>query len=184
MRLQTLKGVFWLEWMIDSAHTLVNFSIRHMAVTTVRGRFDNITGKVDVEGGKIVSAEIDIPTGSVNTNQPDRDTHLKSGDFFDAENHPNMHFSMTKLEPVEGEQYRMIGDLTIRGTTKPITFDATISGAFTDPWGNERMGISLEGKLERSAWNLTWNVVVEAGRLMLSDQVKLEVDAELFHSKS
>ncbi len=178
-----MKGVSGLEWTIDSAHTQANFAVRHMAVTTVRGRFDNITGKVEVQDGKLVNAAIDIPTTSVNTNEPDRDKHLKSADFFDAENHPTMHFSMTSAQQVSGDEYKLSGNLTIRDITHPVTLDATISQSFTDPWGNERIGISLTGKLDRKAWNLTWNVLVEAGRFLVSDEVKVEVDAQIFHPK-
>jgi polyisoprenoid-binding protein YceI len=178
-----VKGESGLEWTIDSAHSQANFSVRHMAVSTVRGRFDNITGKVDVEGGKLASAEIDIPISSVNTNEGDRDKHLKSADFFDADNHPSMHFSMKGAQQVSGDEYKLSGDLTIRGVSQPVTLDATISEPFTDPWGNERIGVSVTGKLDRKAWNLTWNVLVEAGRFLVSDEVKIEVDAQIFHPK-
>ncbi|MDA8345547.1 MAG: YceI family protein [Thermaerobacter sp.] len=169
--------------MIDTSHTSANFSVRHMAITTVRGQFEKISGKVEVDGGKLMGAEVDIDVSSVNTHEENRDNHLKSADFFDVENHPHMHFSMTNAEQVRGDDYRLTGNLTIRGITKPVTLNATISEPFTDPWGNERLGVTLEGKVDRNEWNLKWNQVLEAGRLLVGNDVKIEVDAQAFHPK-
>ncbi len=177
------KGVSWLEWMIDTSHTNVNFSVRHMAISTVRGSFEKISGTVDVESGKLTGADVDIEVASVNTRDQNRDNHLRSADFFDAESHPHLHFKMTKAEPVRGEEYKLSGELTIRGITKPVTLDATISAPFTDPWGNERMGVVLEGKINRNDFELKWNQVLEAGRLLVGNDVKIEVDAQAFHPK-
>jgi polyisoprenoid-binding protein YceI len=153
-----------------------------MMIATVRGHFDAASGSAQVEDGKVQSAKVDIVVGSIATRDAQRDAHLKSGDFFDAENHPHLHFESTRVEHVSGENYRIVGNLTIRGTTRPMTLDAEIAPAIKDPWGNDRIGVSATGLVDRKEFGLNWNVALEAGGVLVGDQVKIEVDAEFFHA--
>ncbi len=171
-----------MEWQLDGSHTSASFSVRHMMIATVRGHFDAASGSAQVEDGKVQSAKVDIVVGSIATRDAQRDAHLKSGDFFDAENHPHLHFESTRVEHVSGENYRIVGNLTIRGTTRPMTLDAEIAPAIKDPWGNDRIGVSATGLVDRKEFGLNWNVALEAGGVLVGDQVKIEVDAEFFHA--
>jgi polyisoprenoid-binding protein YceI len=155
-----------------------------MMIATVRGHFDQAAGSAEVEGGSLTGAKVDIAVGSINTREPQRDAHLKSADFFDAENHPHLHFETTSVEHVAGDRYKVQGDLTIRGTTRPVTLEAEVTPAIRDPWGNERLGVSATGQLDRKDFGLVWNVALEAGGVLVGDQVKIEVDAEFFHAPS
>jgi polyisoprenoid-binding protein YceI len=170
-----------MEWQLDGSHTSASFSVRHMMIATVRGHFDQASGSADVEDGKIRSAKVDIAAASVATRDEGRDNHLKSADFFDVENHPHLHFETSQLEHVGGDKYRVAGNLTIRGVTQPITMDATITPVVKDPWGNDRLGISATATLNRHDFNLNWNVALEAGGVLVGEQVKIEVDAEFVH---
>ncbi len=171
-----------MEWQLDASHTSASFSVRHMMIATVRGHFDQASGSADVEDGKIRSAKVDIATGSVATRDAGRDQHLKSADFFDIENHPHLHFETSNVEHVDGDKYRIEGNLTIRGVTRPITLEAEITPVVKDPWGNDRLGVSATGQLNRKEFNLNWNVALEAGGVLVGEQVKIEVDAEFTHA--
>lgn len=173
-----------MEWQLDAAHTSASFSVRHMMISAVRGHFDQASGSAQVEDGKVKSASVDIDVASIATRDAQRDAHLKSGDFFDAENHPHLHFETTQVEHVADDKYRIGGNLTIRGTTRPVTLDAEIAPAIKDPWGNDRIGVSAKGQIDRKEFGLTWNMALEAGGVMVGDQVKVEVDAEFFHAPS
>lgn len=173
-----------MEWQLDGSHTSASFSVRHMMIATVRGHFDQASGSAEVEDGKLQSAKVDIEVGSIATRDPQRDAHLKSGDFFDAESHPHLHFETSRVEHVAGDKHRIIGNLTIRGTTRPLTLDAEISQAIKDPWGNDRFGVSATGQVDRKEYGLNWNVALEAGGVLVGDQVKIELDAEFFHAPS
>ncbi len=173
-----------MQWQLDGSHTSASFSVRHMMIATVRGHFDQVSGSAEIEDGKVRSAQVDIAVGSISTRDAQRDAHLKSGDFFDAENHPHLHFETGSLEHVSGDKYRISGNLTMRGTTHPITLDAEITPAIKDPWGNERIGVSAAGQLDRKAFGLNWNAALEAGGVVVGEQVKIEVDAEFFHASN
>jgi len=170
-----------MAWQLDGAHTSASFAVRHMMISTVRGGFDKASGSAEVENGELKSAKVDIEMGSVATRDAQRDAHLKSQDFFDVEHHPLLQFATTSVESAGGTSYRVAGDLTIRGVTKPVTLQAEITPPVRDPWGNERIGVSATGQIDRTDFGLTWNAALEAGGVLVGEQVKIEVDAEFVH---
>ncbi len=163
-------------WNIDPSHSTIGFSVKHMMIATVRGRFTAFAGTVtaDEQG----SARIDgvVQAASIDTNERQRDEHLRSADFFDAANHPEIHFASLGLIPTGADEYRVTGDLTIKGTTHQITLDATVNGAGTDPWGNERIALEASGTISRKAFGLNWNQVLEAGGVLVGDKITITLD--------
>lgn len=168
------------KWTVDPAHSSIDFSTKHMMVTTVRGQFTEFNADINADPENMADADITftIDTASVDTRNADRDNHLRSGDFFDAEKYPTMTFKATKIEAKGGNEYAITGDLTIRDVTHPATFDVTYEGTFKDPWGNQKAGFTGETKISRKDWNLTWNVALEAGGMLVSDQVKISFDIQ------
>jgi polyisoprenoid-binding protein YceI len=153
-------------WNIDRSHSRVEFSIRHMGIATIRGSFADFDGVID--GGEEPHVSGAIRVASVDTRDQARDGHLQSPDFFDAERHPEITFASTRLEPG-----RVVGDLTIRGVTREVELAARITGAATDPWGNERLGLELEGEIDRHEFGVSWNTPLPTGGLLLGDTVRL-----------
>ncbi len=168
------------RWNIDPAHSEVGFAAKHMMISTVRGRFSDVSGFIDFDEHNPESAKIDVEVGvtSIDTRQEGRDNHLRSADFFDAETHPSMKFVSTKVEHLKGSQYKVTGDLTIRGTTNPVTLDATFEGAHPDPWGGTRAGFTANGKINRHEFGLDWNATIEAGGVVVGPEVKLQFEVE------
>jgi polyisoprenoid-binding protein YceI len=165
-------------WTIDPAHALVEFAVKHMAIATVRGHFKSFTGTGTTNAAGMPTAlRMEIETGSVSTNNDQRDGHLRSGDFFDAEKFPTMTFTSTKVSGAP-DAVAITGDLTIRGVTHPVTLTGEMSQVMTDPWGNKRTSLAVTGKLSREKWGLTWNQALEFGGLMVGDEVKLHIEAE------
>ncbi len=176
----TAQAIGVSRWEIDPAHTLVEFSAKHMMVTTVRGRFSGVKGSIelnDVDPTKSsVTAEIDA--GSLDTRTEQRDNHLRSADFLDVEHHPTITFRSTKVDHGRGDHYTVVGDLTIRGTTRPVTLDATLNGKGKTPYGTEVVGFSAETTINRKDWGLNWNVALEAGGLLVGDTIKIVLEVE------
>ncbi len=168
------------RWNIDPAHSEVGFAAKHMMISTVRGRFSEISGYIDFDENDPESAKIDVEVGvaSVDTRQEGRDNHLRSADFFDTENHPSMKFVSTKVEHLKGNEYKVTGDLTIRGNTNPVTLDATFEGTHPDPWGGTRAGFAASGKVNRNEFGLTYNAAIEAGGVVIGPEIKLQLDVE------
>ena len=168
-------------WAIDSMHAEVGFAVKHLMISTVRGRFGAVTGTVMLDPANprasLVDATIDV--ASIDTRQEMRDNHLRSPDFFDAANYPTMHFISKRIDGDIQRKFRVVGDLTIRGVTREVTLDATNEGSTKDPWGNDRVGISASGKLNRNDFGLTWNQALEAGGVLVGEDVKLSFDVEL-----
>ncbi|UYQ64604.1 YceI family protein [Streptomyces peucetius] len=166
------------EYAIDPAHSSIGFTVRHAMVTNVRGSFGEHEGTLRLDGTdpSRSSASIDVAIASVDTGIADRDGHLRSGDFFDAENFPKMTFRSTAAEQLGGDRYRITGDLTIKDVTRPLSIDLQFQGAATDVYGNERVGFEGGAQILRSDWGLTWNAALEAGGVMVSDKVKLTFD--------
>lgn len=172
---------------IDSAHSSLQFSVRHLMVSNVRGTFTGVKGTVlhDVANPSASSVEATIDVNTVNTHDAQRDTHLKSPDFFDVATYPTIAFRSTKVEKKSDDQFAVTGDLTIHGVTKPVILDVTeVSEQTKDPWGNARIGASMKTKLKRSEFGLTWNAALETGGLMIGDDVKLDFEIELVKAKS
>jgi polyisoprenoid-binding protein YceI len=167
-------------WTIDPAHTDVAFSVRHMGLSTVRGRFERVAGTVDTGAdGAPTAVRIEIETASINTGSKDRDAHLRSGDFFDADANPTITFVSDRVTELEGGRFEVAGDLTMHGVTKPVVLDAEIGAPITDPWGAQRRAATASAKLNRKDWGLTWNQILEAGALLVSEDVKLSIDVQV-----
>jgi polyisoprenoid-binding protein YceI len=166
-----------MQWAFDPAHSQIQFSVKHMGISTVRGSFQSFTGQIAEEQGQVQSVTVDIDMASLTTSSEQRDTHLKSADFFDVETHPKGTFVLKTFER-NGDEVTATGDLTLRGTTKPVTLKGEIGGPAKDPWGNEKVSAVLETKISRKEWGLTWNVALEAGGVLVSDDVKLHIDVQ------
>lgn len=164
-------------WTVDPAHSRVGFAVKHLGIATVRGSFDGFEGTLAVGDDlsrSTISATIDVT--SVNTNEEQRDTHLRSADFFDAETHPKLVFESTAIAPVDDETFQIAGALTMRGVTRPVELEAIVEGTETDPWGNERVGLQITGQLNRSEFGMTFNQALGGGNVLVSDKVKLSLD--------
>ncbi|WP_405900086.1 YceI family protein [Streptomyces sp. NBC_00727] len=166
------------DYTIDPAHSSIGFTVRHAMVTNVRGSFAEHEGSLKLDGGDPAgsTASIDVRIASVDTGIKDRDGHLVSGDFFDAEKFPLMTFRSTSAEQLGGDKYRVTGDLTIKDVTRPLSIDLEFNGSAKDVYGNERVGFEGGAEILRSDWGLTWNAALETGGVMVSDKVKLNFD--------
>ena len=171
-------------WQLDPAHSNVEFAVKHLMIATVRGRFGNVSGSVQVDESNPLSAKIDvtIDPASIDTRQEQRDAHLRSPDFFDVAQYPNIRFVGKRLEGDPADEFRIIGDLTIRGVTKEIAVNVTNEGQGIDPWGNLRAGFSASAKIDRREFGLTWNQALETGGVVVANEIKVSVDAELFRA--
>lgn len=166
------------SYQLDPAHTRVGFAARYALVTRVHGRFDSFEGRLHLDASNTArcSVALTIDAASIRTNNADRDAHLCSGDFFDVERYPTITFESTGLTALGDRRYRVTGDLTIKAITGPVDLDLTYQGSCVDPYGQLRLGVEGAASLQRSDWGLTWNVALEAGGLVLSDRIDLELD--------
>ena len=170
-----------MAWQIDPAHSEIQFSARHMMIATVRGQFKNFTGTVEADEQNPTLAQVDvrIETTSLVTGDEKRDGHLRSPDFFDVETYPYITFKSTRVEQLDAERGKLHGDLTIRGVTKPVTLDIEYAGQATSPWGTTSAGFSAQTKISRKEWGLNWNVALETGGWLVSDEIKINIELEL-----
>ncbi|HXU23425.1 MAG TPA: YceI family protein [Tepidiformaceae bacterium] len=170
-----------MPFALDPAHSSFEFSVRHMVISSTKGRFAKFDATAEIDEANLVnsSATITIDTNSIDTREEARDNHLRSADFFDAANFPTMTYVTKRIEPKGGNDYRIIGDLTVRDMTHEVPLQAEVTGPIKDPYGNTRYGISAEGKINRKDWGLNWNAVMEAGGLLVGDEVKLSAELEL-----
>lgn len=168
------------KWTLDPAHSEIQFKVRHMMIANVTGKFHQFDANVETEGDDFSTAKIGFSADidSVNTGSEQRDAHLKSEDFFDAANHPKMTFEGSSLEKTSDDQYKLEGKLTIRETTKPIVLNVEYGGMQQDPWGNTRVGFSIDGKLNRKEYGLHWHAVTEAGGIVAGDEVKIHAEVQ------
>jgi polyisoprenoid-binding protein YceI len=166
------------DYTLDPAHSTIGFVARHAMVTNVKGSFHDFEGTLHLDGSDPSSstASVDVRMDSIDTGSADRDNHLRSSDFFKIDDHPTMTFRSTGAEALSGDDYRITGDLTLLGTTKPITIDLEFNGAAKDPFGNERVGFEGKAEILRSEWGLTWNAALETGGVLVSDKIKLVFD--------
>jgi polyisoprenoid-binding protein YceI len=172
---------------IDPAHSSIQFSIRHMMVSNVRGSFTGVKGVIVHDASNPANSRIDaeIEVNTVNTNDSNRDAHLKTAEFFDVEKYPTMKFVSTKVEKTGENEYKATGDLTIHGVTKQVVLTVDeVSAEGKDPWGNIRMGASAKGKINRKDFGLTWTAALETGGVLVGDEVKLEFDIEAIKAQS
>jgi polyisoprenoid-binding protein YceI len=168
-------------WTIDPVHSSVEFAVRHLMITTVKGRFTDVTGTVvlDETDPRNASAEITVGVASIDTREAQRDAHLRSADFFDAGTFPTLTFRSRKVADIARDGFTLVGDLTIHGVTREVALDVTTEGRSKDPWGGERAGYSATAKIKRSEFGLTWNQLLETGGLAVSDDVKITLDVQL-----
>ncbi|OQR63632.1 polyisoprenoid-binding protein [Streptomyces maremycinicus] len=166
------------DYTIDPAHSTIGFVARHAMVTNVKGKFNEFTGSLHLDGSdpSKSSATIDVTMDSIDTGSADRDGHLKTADFFKTDEFPAMTFRSTSAQALGGDDYRITGDLTILGVTKPLSIDLEFNGSAKDPFGNERVGFEGKAEILRSAWGLTWNAALETGGVLVSDKIKLNFD--------
>jgi polyisoprenoid-binding protein YceI len=168
-------------WKIDPAHTIAAFSARHMMVTTVRGTLGKVSGSLEFNLANPAAAQLDvtIDTAGLNSGVADRDNHLRSADFLDVANYPTITFKSTRVEPTSENSAKVYGNLTIRGVTRPVAIDVEYLGQTPSPFGDTRAGFTGTLKINREDWGLTWNVAIEAGGVLVSKEVKIELDAEV-----
>jgi polyisoprenoid-binding protein YceI len=169
-------------WQIDPAHSAAHFSVRHLMISNVRGEFTNISGSARIDPADLSnsSVEVTIQAASLSTREPQRDEHLRSADFFDVAKYPALTFRSKRIESLGAEYLKLVGDLTIHGVTKEVTLD--IEGptpAIKDPWGNVRAGVTGSTKINRKDFGLVWNALTETGGLVVGDEVKITIEAEL-----
>lgn len=170
-----------MNWIIDAAHSQIEFSVRHMMISKVRGRFEQFSGKVGFDQENPTNTEVDVTivAESLNTRHADRDAHLKSADFFDVANYPELRFISTQVEMIDTNNGKLHGDLTIRGQTHPVVLDVQYSGLAQSPWGTTSAGFSASGTIDRKQWGLVWNVALETGGILVGDTITIEIELEL-----
>lgn len=169
------------KWQIDQAHSTIGFEVKHMMVSKVKGQFTNYSADVEVDDlSDLTSAKIDITidTTSIHTSNDDRDNHLKSAEFFDIEQFPDIKFTSTSITK-DGDDYKVSGDLSIKNETKPVVFDVEYGGKGTNPWGVEVYGFEAETKIDREEFGLTWNAALETGGVLVGKDIKIKVELEL-----
>lgn len=168
------------NWQIDAAHTNVEFAVRHLMISTVKGRFGDIAGALTLDPGNPAEAsvEVTLKTASIDTRQEQRDAHLRSADFFEAEKYPVITFRSTRIEGDTESDFRVYGDLTIRDVTREIVLNVIREGQATDPWGGQRVAFSATGKIDRKTFGLTYNQALETGGVVVGDEIKISVDVE------
>jgi polyisoprenoid-binding protein YceI len=164
-------------WTVDPAHSTVGFAVKHLGIATVRGRFEEFEGTLEI-GDDLSTARAygTAQVSSINTDEPARDEHLRSADFFGAESNPELRFESTAIRPLDEDTFEIEGDLTMNGVTNPVKLAAEFLGAETDPWGNERVGIEVIGQVKRGDWNMTFNQALGSGNLLVGEKVTLSLD--------
>jgi polyisoprenoid-binding protein YceI len=172
-------------WTVDPSHSLVEFAVKHLMISTVKGRFGDVKGTINYNDAdpKQSRVEIEIATGSIDTRADQRDAHLKSPDFFDVERYPTMKFTSKRLDGDVNGEFKLVGDLTIRDQTREVVLDAEFQGRTRDPWGNDRMGFGARGTINRKEFGLSWNQALEAGGWLLGDDIKMSIEVELVKQK-
>ncbi|WP_416825645.1 YceI family protein [Ectobacillus polymachus] len=168
------------KWALDPAHTDVDFSIRHMMISKVKGAFESFSAEIEADPTDLTTAAITftVDLESINTRNTDRDNHLRSADFFNVEETPKLTFVATSIVKTGENEYEMTGDVTLHGITRAETFDVTYEGSGKDPWGNEKAGFAVEGKLKRSDYSLTYNAALETGGVLIGDEVKISIELQ------
>jgi polyisoprenoid-binding protein YceI len=163
-------------WQIDPSHSTIGFSVKHMMIATVRGRFERFQGTLEVGDDGEVHVTGVIEAASIDTNEPQRDEHLRSADFFEVTTYPEISFQSTSVQPLGGRRLRIVGDLTIHGATREVVLEAEFLGAAADPWGNERLALEARGEVSRKDFGLTWNQALETGGVLVGDKIKIALD--------
>lgn len=175
---QTATGI--TTYTVDPAHSQVGFVVRHMGFSKVRGRFSSFEGTIEMEPGNLESlrAEATIDAASIDTRSDQRDEHLRSGDFFDVETNPSLTFKSSEVRAAGDDTFKIVGELTIRGTTRPVELDAQFLGEGVDPWGGNRIALEARTKINRKDFGLTWNQMLEAGGVLVSEEVEIVLEVQ------
>lgn len=164
-------------WNVDPSHSTVGFSVKHLGIATVRGRFEQFEGSLEIgEDLSAARAYGTIQAGSVNTDDSGRDEHLRSADFFGVEANPEIRFESKAIRPLDEDTFEIEGELSMNGVTGPVTLTAVVEGTETDPWGNERVGLEVTGRVNRGDWNMTFNQALGSGNLLVGEKVTLSLD--------
>lgn len=176
----TAQATGTTTWQIDPAHSAVEFAVKHMMFSTVRGRFSRFSGTVVADAGDLAkgSVDVEIETASISTGDEKRDDHLRSADFFEAEKYPTISFKSTSVESHGGDRYRVVGDLAMHGETNQVELNATFNGSGMSPFGMEVAGYTAETEVNRADYGLTWNAALETGGVLVSDNIKITLDIE------
>ena len=171
------------KWSIDPTHSEIGFKVKHMMFTNVKGNFNDYKANIELNDDlKDAKLDFEASINSIFTNNADRDNHLKSADFFDAEQFPTLNFKSTEIKG-SGNDYEITGDLTIKGVTKPVKLAVEFGGIATDPWGNTKVGLNLDGKINRKDFGLTYNAALETGGVLVGEDVKLNAEIQLVEQK-
>jgi polyisoprenoid-binding protein YceI len=169
------------KWVIDPTHSKVGFKVKHLMISNVLGSFREFSGEVSTIGTDFSTSSISfsLNAASIDTEMADRDAHLKSADFFDTANYPNFTFEGKGLKDLGDDMYELTGNLTIKGVSQPVVLSVEFGGVMADPWGNVKAGFSINGKINRKDWGLNWNAALEAGGVLVGEEVKINCDIEL-----
>jgi len=169
------------KWVIDPAHSEIGFKVKHLMISNVKGQFNEFQGQLVTEGDDFSTSEISfqINPASISTGAPDRDGHLRSPDFFDVEKHKEISFSSGKLTKKSDDEYSLSGNLVIKGVSQPVKLAVEFGGLMTDPWGNTKAGFTLDGKINRKDFGLTWNAALEAGGVLVGDEIRINSEVQL-----
>lgn len=172
------------KWVLDPTHSEILFRVKHLMITNVKGEFRNFTGEINGENLFTSPVKLTIDSSSIFTNNDDRDNHLKSADFLEVDKYPELTFESTKLEKKADDEFKLTGLLTIKGVTNEVTVDVEFGGTQKDPWGNEKAGFSVSGKINRKDWGLTWNAALESGGVLVSDDVRIQAEVQFVKQTS
>jgi len=168
-----------MQWTIDPSHSHLDFSVKHMGISTVRGRFKKFSATIETNDQQVLTrVVVTADAASIDTGEPKRDDHLRSPDFLDAAKYPEVKFESDAVKPAKGDAYAVSGKLTIRGETRPLSFDVEVSKPIKDPWGNQRAAATGRGTINRKGWGLNWNVALELGGWMVGEDVQFLFDIE------
>jgi polyisoprenoid-binding protein YceI len=170
-----------MSWKIDPAHSEINFTVRHLMISNVRGRFEKFSGDInfDIDNPAASTLDVSIDAASINTKEPQRDGHLRSPDFFDAEKFPSLTYKGTRFEVLDPSHGKIYGDLAIRGVAHQVVLDVEYSGMAKSPWGNTSAGFSATTKINRKDWGLNWNQALESGGVLVGDEIKIAIEVEI-----
>lgn len=169
------------KWILDPAHSELLFKVKHLMISNVKGEFKSFNAEIDGADFQTANVTLTIDAASVYTNNDDRDNHLKSGDFFDVENHKEITFKSTSFKHKAGDDYTLTGLLTIKGVTKEVTLNVEFGGINKDPWGNKKAGFSVNGKINRKDWGLNWNAALETGGVLVSEEVQIMAELQFLN---
>lgn len=167
-----------VKWVLDPTHSELNFKVKHLMITNVKGEFRTFNAAIEGEDFTTAPLSVQVDTESIFTNNNDRDGHLKSPDFFDAAQYPSITFTGKSFKKVDDDEYTLTGDLTIKDVTKEVSLQVTYGGVNKDPWGNQKAGFSVKGKINRNDFGLTWNAALETGGVLVSEDVKIDAEVQ------